>query len=367
LSFSIVLRQKRLNMNVRVLGAIASMFFAAANAQVAEAPQLRAAMSATAAKLLQSVEGGPGPIERMAGFDRGASLEFALDDPQRQNWQYWPAQRIGLAVGLMTVEQRMFTHELLSDLLSSSGYLKATQIMQLEQILGDTDEAGFPRAVGHYTLSIFGDPGDSDWAWRFEGHHVSLSVTVGEGGITVTPSFFGSNPAEIRTGPLAGLRVHGGLEDMARELVESLSGPERRLAVVSERAPFEMLTSQVNLERDKWGAWLEALQPEGIGVRDLNEVQQHWVRRMLDEVVGNYREELAFRYLEQIDPLDLSFAWMGATERGQPHYFRLQGEDFVFEYDNVQNGGNHVHSVWRSKGHDFGAGALADHYSAVAH
>jgi hypothetical protein len=53
---------------------------------------------------------------------------------------------------------------------------------------------------------------------------------------------------------------------------------------------------------------------------------------------------------------------MGSTERGAPHYFRLQGTDFVFEYDNVQNDGNHVHSVWRSKSEDFGARLLGNHY-----
>jgi hypothetical protein len=146
-----------------------------------------------------------------------------------------------------------------------------------------------------------------------------------------------------------------------------MSAVERRRTIVSEQAPFEMLTSQVNLERAKWGDWLAALQPEGIAVRELNELQRHWVRLMLDEIVGNYRSELASQYLDQIEPAELSFAWMGSTERGSPLYFRLQGEDFVFEYDNVQNGGNHVHSVWRSKAHDFGGSTLADHYRAVAH
>jgi hypothetical protein len=91
-------------------------------------------------------------------------------------------------------------------------------------------------------------------------------------------------------------------------------------------------------------------------------VQQHWVRRILDEVVGVYRPELSAEFLRAIDPKTLSFAWMGATERGAPHYFRLQGEDFVFEYDNVQDNGNHVHSVWRDKSGDFGMRLLGEHY-----
>jgi hypothetical protein len=34
----------------------------------------------------------------------------------------------------------------------------------------------------------------------------------------------------------------------------------------------------------------------------------------------------------------------------------------VFEFDNVQDNGNHVHSVWRDKSKDFGAHLLGEHY-----
>ena len=102
--------------------------------------------------------------------------------------------------------------------------------------------------------------------------------------------------------------------------------------------------------------------PQGIGVGELNEVQQHWVRRILEEVVASYRPELSAGYLRSIDLASLSFAWAGSIERGEPHYFRLQSRDFVFEYDNVQDNGNHVHSVWRDKAEDFGAEILPAHY-----
>jgi hypothetical protein len=86
------------------------------------------------------------------------------------------------------------------------------------------------------------------------------------------------------------------------------------------------------------------------------------VRQIINEVVGNYRPELAEEYLSSLDIEELKFAWMGPPERHAPHYFRLQGADFMFEYDNVQNDGNHVHSVWRSKAGDFGPDALGEHY-----
>jgi hypothetical protein len=235
--------------------------------------------------------------------------------------------------------------------------------MQLEQILGMLDTAGLPRGVGHYEVVLFGKPSLTEpWSWRFEGHHVSLNVAVAPAGVSVTPSFFGSNPAEVRSGPLTGFRVLGAEEDLARELVTSLSAAQRAKAVVSAEAPRDIFTGNINKPADQWETWRDTLQIAGIPVAELNEVQQHWIRRILDEVVGVYRPELSTEFLRAIDAKGLSFAWMGATERGAPHYFRLQGADFVFEYDNVQDNGNHVHSVWRNKEEDFGMHLLPEHY-----
>lgn len=326
---------------------------------------MRRNMFAAADRIARSVAGAPGRLETMLQFDKSAELLFQLDDEQRQNWQFWPTARVGLPLELMSAEQRRATHDLLSSVLSSRGYLKAVHIMQLEQILDMLDEAGLPRAVDHYRLVLFGTPSlEAPWAWRFEGHHVSLSVTVAPQGVRVTPSFLGSNPAQVVGGPLAGFRVHGILEDLARDLVNSLSGPQRATAVVSERAPGEIFTANMRKERDQWEAWRQTLNPEGVDVSALNEMQQRWVGLILDEVIGNYRPAIAHAYRAGIDLDSLKFAWMGSTERGEPHYFRLQGPDFMFEYDNVQNGGNHVHSVWRSKTMDFGEDVLGDHYRA---
>jgi hypothetical protein len=316
--------------------------------------------------LLTTVASAPGGAERMLGFDRTANLTLPLADEARQDWAYWPTERVGVPLDLMTAQQRKLTHALLTSLLSSRGYMKVVNIMQLEQILGMLDEGGLPRGVGHYKVVVFGTPSmEAPWAWRFEGHHVSLSVAVAPNGISVTPSFFGANPAEVRSGPLTGFRVLGAEEDLARDLVTSLSDAQRGRAVVSDRAPSEIFTGNINKEPEQWEAWRSSLQPEGIAVKELNEVQQHWVRRILEEIVGSYRPELSAAYLKSIDPTSLSFAWMGPTERGAPHYFRLQGADFVFEFDNVQNQGNHVHSVWRNKSEDFGMRLLGNHYQSA--
>jgi hypothetical protein len=355
-------------MYIRSLAAIAGLLAAtAAGAQDAARVEVTREMVDAASAMLATVANGPGGTETLLGFDKGKNLALALDDAAREDWTYWPTERVGVPLDLMTGDQRRITHRLLDSALSAAGYMKVAHIMQLETILGLLDSAGLPRGVGHYKLVFFGKPSmDAPWAWRFEGHHVSLNVTVSPSGIATTPTFFGANPAEVRSGPLTGFRVLGAPEDLARELVVSLDSEQRKRAIVSEQAPSDIFTGNIRIraQRAQWDAWKETLQPQGIGVGSLNEPQQHWVRRILEEVVASYRPELSATYLRAIDVKTLSFAWAGSIERGQPHYFRLQNGDFVFEYDNVQDNGNHVHSVWRSKEEDFGAELLPQHYRA---
>jgi hypothetical protein len=45
---------------------------------------------------------------------------------------------------------------------------------------------------------------------------------------------------------------------------------------------------------------------------------------------------------------------MGSLIPGEPHYYRLHSPRFVLEYQNSQNGANHVHTLWREWDGDFG-------------
>ena len=98
---------------------------------------------------------------------------------------------------------------------------------------------------------MFGTPSAKEtWGWRVEGHHVSLHFTVVNGGVvTASPSFFGSNPAEVREGPKKGLRILGAEEDAARALLESLDASQKTTAIINATAPGDMLTmNNVNIE-----------------------------------------------------------------------------------------------------------------------
>ena len=97
-------------------------------------------------------------------------------------------------------------------------------------------------------------------------------------------------------------------------------------------------------------------------------------RELLMQLVGVYTGKVAADLAE--DRLararkagleKLTFAWAGALERGQKHYYRVQGPTFLIEYDNTQNDGNHIHSVWRDFHGDFGRDLLREHLRSVAH
>ena len=160
------------------------------------------------------------------------------------------------------------------------------------------------------------------------------------------------------------MRTLGTEEDLGRELVRSLSEAQRKVAVIAERAPSEIIT----------GASRKAnrLEPEGIGVGELSQQQQDLLRKVIREYVFRYRTELAEQDMKKIQQAGfekIHFAWAGPLERGQGkgHYYRVQGPTFLLEYDNTQNNANHIHTVWRDFENDFGEDLLRKHYESVKH
>jgi hypothetical protein len=254
--------------------------------------------------------------------------------------------------------------------------MTASSIMDLETVLGALEAAqraaatepprGTPivRDPERYFFSVFGTPSTKEtWGWRVEGHHVSLHFTVVNGGVlTSSPSFFGSNPAEVREGPKKGLRILGIEEDAARALLESLDASQKTTAIINATAPGDMLTMN-NLK-------IEPLSPGGISAGSLNDKQRDLLMKLIDVYAGFMAPEVAADRLAKLKKAGvdkIGFAWAGETERGKKHYYRVQGPTFLVEYDNTQNDGNHVHSVWRDFDGDFGRDLLREHLKSVAH
>ncbi len=346
-----------------------------------EDPAVAKAMTAAARALLESVRGAPEFSERLRSYSMEDKLLLPVDSPWREQWQYWPTERSGLSFDLMHAKHRALTHELLWLLLSNRGYHKLLNIMQLENVLQANSGTGFPRGIEDYSVTLFGEPSDTvPWAWRFEGHHLSLSISVVPGqGFTVTPTFLGADPATVMSGPLAGLRVLRVEEDLGRQLATSLTPAQRRAATVpgtpewnaqggfsyAGDIPWDLIASTILTDRSDWDSWTTAIQPDGIAFRELDGAQQATLLAILDEVFTTYRPEIADAYRASLDLDGLRFAWIGGLEKGEPHYYRIQTRDFLFEYDNVQGNANHIHEVWRSRAGDFGEDLLARHRAAA--
>ena len=235
--------------------------------------------------------------------------------------------------------------------------------MSLEAVLAQLEAGKAGAAVRdpeRYFVSIFGTPGKGAWGWRVEGHHLSLNFTATDDKApAMTPSFFGTNPGEVRTGGRTGTRILGKEEDLGRALVKSLSDEQKKEAVILVEAPKEILNDPNRVEPTK---------PEGITQSKLNADQQAALMKVIKEYLFRCRPDVAAEDLARIEKAGLDkihFAWAGGFELGQPHYYRVQGGHFVLEYDNTQNDANHVHSVWRDFDHDFANDLLKAHVNGA--
>lgn len=287
---------------------------------------------------------------------------FPYDAEERQRWHFIPNEmfhRKGIAFRTMSADQRTKAHALLKSGLGQRGYATATAIIQLEDVLRDIERSPrFARSPLDYQFTLFGTPGASGvWGWRVEGHHLSLHFAVRDGRVTASsPTFTGSNPAEVAAGPKRGLRVLAPLEDLGRQAVDGLSDHQRVIAVVSTTAPGDIVSGNKND--------IGPQTPPGLSLAQMTEAQRTSVMRLIDAYTGLMADDIAADRRERLTAAGLdriTFAWAGPTAKGAKHYYRVQGPTFLIEYDNTQNDGNHVHAVWRDFQGDFGRDVLREH------
>jgi hypothetical protein len=321
--------------------------------------------AARAHEVVEEMNSAAGTLLAALSPEQRAKAVFEFKSGERLNWHFIPRERKGLPLKEMTPAQQHLAHGLLSIGLSHRGYLKAATIMSLEQVLKELEQGKGPvRDPELYYFSVFGEPSTKEtWGWRVEGHHLSINFTIVEGThVTVTPSFLGTNPAEVRAGPRAGLRVLAREEDLGWELARSLTPDQRAEGIIAATAPNDIVTGT---NRN-----ISALAPAGVSFSRLTDKQQALVKQLIDEYVRRYRPELADQDLERIragGPEKIHFAWAGGLEAGQGHYYRLQGPAFLLEFDNTQNNANHIHTVWRDFQNDFGEDLLRRHYEQTPH
>jgi hypothetical protein len=289
----------------------------------------------------------------------------------------------------MTPRQQKAAHAFVACALSLPAYARVCSIMALESVLNLLEErrGDAVRDPGRYFVSIFGSPAGETWGWRLEGHHVVLNyAVVGQELVSATPLFLGANPAEVRHGAAPVLRPCGEEEDIARELVTSLDPAQRDAAVISAQAPPDFVLTNVGVvpeaclpgeaaplpflprfdglsDSQKQALKYDRSSPKGLAAAHMTPSQRENLAALVAVYLDRLPEPLAALERDRVDLHDIHFAWAGGLERREGHYYRLQGTSFLVEYDNTQDGANHVHAVWRDSLRDFGLDPLRSHSS----
>ena len=281
-----------------------------------------------------------------------AKASYPYDSAERLNWHFIPRARKGLPIKELSPEQRALAFALIQSGLSGSGFLKATTIMSLEQILRELEKGSGPvRDPELYYLTIFGKPEDhGKWGWRVEGHHLSLNFTLEDGKITAaTPAFFGANPGQVRQGPRQGVQTLADRDERALRLVQALDDDQRKKAVFAEKAPADIRAAHTPQPPTDPAV--------GIAYGEMNADQRVTLKALVESYALDMPLEVAKAWLDEIASAgseNVKFTWAGPADRSQGHAYRIQGPTFLIEFNNTQNNANHVHSVWRNMLGDFG-------------
>lgn len=335
-------------------------------------------------------------------------------EDDRLTWFFTPTDHGGLTLHEQSPRQQSLAMQLVSSGLSMDGYTTACTIMGTENILDRLESwrVDWGRERGRdpqlYYLRVFGQPGEGTWAWRFGGHHVSLNTLVVDGRVvSMTPHFFGSDPAEASFVGGGSLRPLGASEDLARELLMSLSADHRARALLLDRAPADIVAgnrtfvddgdtmprmdevwrglfaeprladyisaihdreeARSGYDAEDYGVLSLTRTPKGIPGVDLAPAQRDLLRRVImsyvDRVPSEFAADTHTFYGVEANLDAVHFAWAGGARPGEKHYYRVQGPRILIEYDNTQRDGNHCHAVWRDPIADFGLDVLYEHVS----
>ncbi len=291
--------------------------------------------------------------------------ELPYADLARFDWNFTPRARKGITFKTLTPAQRKVAMAMVRVVLSQEGYGKAEQIIDLENVLRVVESRPANdtyRDPENYAFLVFGAPGNDPWGWRVEGHHLSLHFSSVDNQVTYTPSFFGSNPGQVMADvPQKGKRILKAEQDLAFDLLHSLDAQQLTKANLGAKAPNEIFTSNVRKA--------SLAKMEGIAMGELNATQKAALKKLIMAYLQRYHVTLKNQQWAELEKNDLNkihFAWLGDQQpeigTGHGHYYRIHGPTFLIEFDNTQNGGNHIHSVVRDLTSDFGEDLLQAHY-----
>ncbi len=293
------------------------------------------------------------------GESQRSEAVAAINAADRGTWTYLAGDRTGLRLGDLLPEQRAAFDRFLAAALSEAGLRRVREVLAVEPT---SDRGGGVRTgPGEYWIRFYGEPvpngsvmEDSGhkaeaargaWAWRLEGHHLSLNAAIVDGRVvSMTPFFFGAAPsthAELGE-PLA-------LDDArAERFLETLDPIQKAAAMGIGPAPADV--------RSGTGARPKMPREGGVKAASLSTEQRAeldaLVMSLLDVWPAGSTAHLRNRW-KQTDPETIRFGWAGSARRNGPHYWRVMSPSLVLEFSNSSPSVNHAHLVLRTTDDEF--------------
>jgi len=291
-------------------------------------------------------------------------LQYKLNDEERFGWHFVPLNDTktksstskGVCLDDMTATAKAAAMQLLKFATSADGLTWCSDIMEREAILAELEPMNaWYRKPGWYFFTIYGTPANTgSWAWRVDGHHLSMSVAYRDGQlISASPLFLGLNPVTIKHGQREGERkTMTASEDLARDLYRMLNADQQKEALLAEHLPEVKaltLAAATTLAKGINAGKFSNKQQDA-----LLDVVKHYTGRMHPDVAKLEYDAIVKSGVEK-----LTFAYSGEAEPGKRHTYAIQGGAFLIHYLNEQtdpqkNPANHIHSLFRSRLRDFG-------------
>ncbi|CAM3404613.1 DUF3500 domain-containing protein [Aquirufa ecclesiirivi] len=304
-------------------------------------------------------------IQSLSDAQKSRAL-YSFDAVTRFNWHFLPptmVARHGTVVKDMDAHQKQLLYDFMQVYLSEKGFKKTRDIMDFEYYLKEIQPKNPSRIPENQFVAFYGDPSkDKVWGWKFGGHHLALNFTIVDNKLSYAPFFFGVYPAEAESGERKGTRLMKEEEDMALDLINSMSDKQKAKAIFSLSTFNEVVTTN--------SVHVGPLPDEGISVKEMNSQQKASLNQLIMHYLSAMPPKIAEMRLKHIANEDFNsvkFAWAGNTERKKAHYYRIQGKSFLVEFDNTQDNANHIHTVWRDFRGDFGTDLLKEHYMTAEH
>ena len=315
-----------------------------------------------------------------------AKANFPLDATERRAWfnVHMNFFRHGVMLEDLPMVQRELGLDLLRATLSVRGFAQVRNIMRLNEVLamasGSADEFGeWP-----YFLSVFGTPSaDEPWGWQFDGHHVNVNCFVLGDEIVLTPTFMGSEPCKVTSGPFAGVEVFAPEQQVGIDLIRSLDAAQHERAVLYP----SIMPGTLPKHLEHWidgrmqaGAFKDniVLPYQGLRADALTDGQRRLLRNAVGTYLGWGRDDHAAIRAAEVDAHldDTWFSWFGGTGDDDPFYYRIHSPVVLIEFDhhpgvvfdNEEPTHHHIHTILRTpNGGDYGTDLLARHHAEFDH